>query len=239
MTNEDTSGFEEERWYEDALGYWSATPATINGMLGGYGSVTSLEAKGSMEFISEYVRGKRGAHNALKVPPRISTQYACDCGAGIGRVSKHFLLKIFDKVDLVEYTPKFIQHAERTYLAKEKSLGRIGKFMCLGLQEFTPEEGKYDLIWCQWVLGHLKDDDLEEFFKRCKKGLKPNGMIGVKENVSVFGYRFDKNDSSVTRYHIYRKAGLSLLKEATQHGMPDGLYEVKMYALEPKITDTT
>ena len=28
------------------------------------------------------------------------------------------------------------------------------------LQDFTPEEGKYDLIWCQWVLGHLTDGEM-------------------------------------------------------------------------------
>ena len=26
-------------------------------------------------------------------------------------------------------------------------------------QDFTPEEGRYDLIWCQWVLGHLTDGE--------------------------------------------------------------------------------
>ncbi|CAG8732628.1 656_t:CDS:2, partial [Cetraspora pellucida] len=217
--------------------YWSEAPATINGMLGGFGSVTNVETKGSMDFMLEYIRGKKGARNITKVPPRIDNQYACDCGAGIGRVSKHFLLKIFDKVDLVEYTPKFIKHAEKVYLANERRNGRIGKFICLGLQEFEPEEGKYDLIWCQWVLGHLTDDDLVKFFRRCRKGLKPNGLIGVKDNVAKFGYCFDKDDSSVTRSDeifkgLFQKAGLSLLKEATQHGMPDGLYEVKMYALE-------
>jgi protein N-terminal methyltransferase len=164
---------------------------------------------------------------------------------------------MFKKVDLVEYTPKFIKQAENDFLKKEKEEGKIGEFICSGLQEFIPKEGKYDLIWCQLVLGHLKDEDLIKFFERCKKGLKPKGLIGVKENVSVFGYQFDETDSSVTRHvfvylflrltnylsltylyelhrsdeifkNIFQKSGLKLIKEAIQPGMPGELFEVKM-----------
>ena len=90
------------------------------------------------------------------------------------------------------------------------------------MQDFTPEEGKYDLIWCQWVLGHLTDgemctpsghqcplfkenpvysaDHLVAFFQRCLKGLSPGGgLIVVKENVADTGAVFDEQDSSVTR----------------------------------------
>jgi protein N-terminal methyltransferase len=174
-------------------------PATIDGMLGGYGKITSTDVKSSSSFLSEFIKGKKGANNSVITKPRISTAYACDCGAGIGRVSKHFLLKHFKKVDLVECIQKFIEQAELTYLAEEKRRGRIGRFICEGLQTFTPEEGKYDLIWCQWVLSHLTDNDLIMFLERCKRGLKANGIIGIKENVAAVGYCFDEVDSSVTR----------------------------------------
>lgn len=41
-----------------------------------------------------------------------------------------------------------------------------------GLQTFAPPVGRYDLIWIQWVSGHLTDDDFVEFFKRCKVGFE-------------------------------------------------------------------
>ncbi|CAJ0844211.1 6003_t:CDS:2, partial [Entrophospora sp. SA101] len=97
--------FNKEGWYTDALDYWSSTPATINGMLGGFGVVSQLETNSSIEFIKEFIEGRKGARNVIKVPPYITKSYALDCGAGIGRVTKHFLLKVFEKVDLVEYTP--------------------------------------------------------------------------------------------------------------------------------------
>jgi hypothetical protein len=35
--------------------------------------------------------------------------------------------------------------------------GQVERFYCCGLQEFTPDPGRYDVIWSQWVLGHLND----------------------------------------------------------------------------------
>ncbi|CAG8481368.1 7800_t:CDS:10 [Ambispora leptoticha] len=220
--------------------FWSEKPANIDGMLGGFGSISNLDIKTSELFLSEYTRGKRGTRNMLRVPPRIVTKYACDCGAGIGRITKNLLTKMFDRVDLVEQTPKFIQHAQNEHLRQEVAAGKIGEFYCVGLQEFSPDPGRYDLIWCQWVLEHLTDDDLVAFFVRSKKGLRPDsGIICVKENVNVLGYTFDEEVCSVVRSDqifkdIFHKAGLKVLKESTQHGFPKDLFPVKIYALAPE-----
>ena len=32
------------------------------------------------------------------------------------------------------------------------------RFIREGLEGFEPEEGRYDAVWCQWVLGHLPDE---------------------------------------------------------------------------------
>ncbi|KAL8482199.1 hypothetical protein ACS0TY_028377 [Phlomoides rotata] len=34
--------------------------------------------------------------------------------------------------------------------------------------DFTPEAGRYDIIWIQWCIGHLSDDDFVSFFNRAK-----------------------------------------------------------------------
>jgi hypothetical protein len=41
-------------------------------------------------------------------------------------------------------------------------------FISLVLQDFTPEEGRYDVIWVQWCIGQLPDDDFISFFNRAK-----------------------------------------------------------------------
>ena len=81
---------------------------------------------------------------------------ALDCGAGIGRITKHLLTKHFEFVDLVEQDKHFLERA-RDYLADNQ---RVGSLYCSGLQNFNFSPASYDVVWCQWVLGHLTDDHL-------------------------------------------------------------------------------
>ena len=70
--------------------YWNKQPATIDGVLGGYGKVDQPDIKTSKAVLRRF-KAKM-----------VGTDYAVDMGAGIGRISMHLLLKEFKKVDLVE-----------------------------------------------------------------------------------------------------------------------------------------
>jgi len=97
------------------------------------------------------------------------------------------------------------------------------------------------VIWCQWVLGHLTEDHLVQFFVRAAKGLVPGGYIVVKENVTSSGeIERDEEDSSVTRppellREIFVKANLRIVKEFKQNKFPKELYAVHMFALQPNL----
>lgn len=77
-----------------------------------------------------------------------------------------------------------------------------------------------------------------------RRGLKPNGIIVVKENLtSSDKVEVDKEDSSVTRpitllQILLKQAGLHCIKEQKQNNFPRGLYTVKMFALVPDIIST-
>ncbi|KAH9043097.1 AdoMet dependent proline di-methyltransferase-domain-containing protein [Lactarius pseudohatsudake] len=118
-------------------------------------------------------------------------------------------------------------------------LGRVG---------YTPpvpdDDSGFDVVWCQWCLTYMNDADLIAFLKRSQAALRKDGpgVIVIKENVcrdgegSVPAIEFDEEDSSVTRSDlhwkkIFREAGLSILREQVQLGLPKGLFTVKMYAL--------
>lgn len=118
-------------------------------------------------------------------------------------------------------------------------LGRVG---------YTPpvpdDDSGFDVVWCQWCLTYMTDTDLVAFFKRSQAALRKEGpgVIVVKENLCSDGkggvpaIYFEEEDSSVTRSDLYwkkvfREAGLSLLREQVQYGLPRGLFTVKMYAL--------
>jgi len=201
-------------------------------MLGGLPEVHNADISASKKFLAPFL--KSSVLGRLK----LNTARALDCGAGIGRITKHFLSLYFDKVDLVEPVQKFIT-AAKTDILKHEYEQEVVQFYCCGLQDMIIEPLLYDLIWCQWSLCYLTDNDLVNFFSKCGANLKDGGLICIKENISRTEAMIDEDDSSVTRSdqqfkEIFSQSNLTLLKERKQDGFPKGLYPVKMYALIPK-----
>lgn len=143
-------------WYHDALSYWDQVPPTVDGVLGGFGMLSEEDVRGSTAFIEE-VRLER---------PELDSTCAIDCGAGIGRVTKQLLLPLFKKVHLLEQSPPLIAQAP-SYLGPDDA-SRV-ECLCYGMQAFEPVPQTYDLVWIQWVIGHLTDVDLVSFLKRCTR----------------------------------------------------------------------
>ena len=141
------------------------------------------------------------------------------------------------QVDIVEQDENFCKTIPS--FVGEEAAKRLGTIHNVGLQDFEFEPEKYDVVWSQWVLGHLKDNDLVDFFKRAQAGLKKHGIIVMKENfTNGDDVEVDEQDSSVTRPLAYTKdlikrAGLRVFKSRKQAAMPDGLYPIHMLALKP------
>ncbi|XP_053229550.1 N-terminal Xaa-Pro-Lys N-methyltransferase 1 isoform X1 [Podarcis raffonei] len=214
----------EKEFYSKAKKYWKDIPATVDGMLGGYGHISSIDIDSSRKFLLRFL---------LDEPNRTGTSRALDCGAGIGRITKRLLLPLFGTVDMVDVTADFLNQA-RTYLGEEGR--RVRNYYCCGLQDFSPEPSAYDVIWIQWVIGHLTDDHLSSFLKRCRLGLQPNGIIVIKDNMAQEGVIMDDVDSSVCRdlnvvCKIIRCAGLNLLAQEKQENFPDEIYHVYTLAM--------
>lgn len=141
----------------------------------------------------------------------------------------------FQTVDLVEQDEKFCRKARESL----NESGHLGEIYNVGLQEFVDNGKKYDVIWSQWVLGHLTDSDLVAFFKRISQMLNKNGMIVVKENFTKDNETIaDDTDSSVTRpiahfKKLIKQADLKIIKEARQTNFPKSLFPVYMLAMRP------
>ncbi|XP_042193340.1 N-terminal Xaa-Pro-Lys N-methyltransferase 1 [Callorhinchus milii] len=217
---------DEVAFYSKAQKYWKNIPPTVDGMLGGYGHISNIDINSSKKFLQRFVgdgAGKVGANLAL------------DCGAGIGRITKRLLLPMFKKVDMVDVTESFLAKA-KVFLGEDGK--RVENYFCCGLQFFAPQSQRYDVIWIQWVIGHLTDEHLTQFLKRCKKGLRSNGIICIKDNVTQEGLVMDEVDSSVCRdlgtlRKIIKLAGLSMLAEEKQDNFPDEIYQVYSLAMRP------
>jgi protein N-terminal methyltransferase len=118
----------------------------------------------------------------------------CLCSANrIGRVTEGLLLPMTESLDVVEPIAKF------TVALRAKQ--GVRQVYTMGLEEWQPEEGvQYDLVWAQWCLGHLTNEQLKQWLERCKRVLTPGtGVIVVKENTIFGGDAFDSVDSTVTR----------------------------------------
>ena len=59
------------------------------------------------------------------------------------------------------------------------------------------------LLRIQWCLLYLTDTDVQAMFQKAAVGLKPDGLIFVKENVCKEGFIVDNDDSSLTRSNAY------------------------------------
>ncbi|KAI1082301.1 alpha-N-methyltransferase NTM1 [Whalleya microplaca] len=213
--------------------YWASIDADVNGMLGGFPKVSRVDLRGSRSFLAKLGLGRTNGVKAVN--------NALEGGAGIGRVTQGLLLDLAHTVDVVEPIAKFTASLE--------GLDGVGQIFNVGLEEWQPAEGAtYDLVWNQWCLGHLTDQQLDEYLRRCKSVLsvgddgKVKGVICVKENMSTAGKDlYDNEDSAVTRQdekfrQIFENVGLRIVRTEIQHGFPHELYPVRMYALKPKET---
>eukprot|EP00241_Pyramimonas_parkeae_P023394 CAMPEP_0114285158 /NCGR_PEP_ID=MMETSP0059-20121206/5032_1 /TAXON_ID=36894 /ORGANISM="Pyramimonas parkeae, Strain CCMP726" /LENGTH=265 /DNA_ID=CAMNT_0001406027 /DNA_START=36 /DNA_END=833 /DNA_ORIENTATION=+ len=227
------------QWYKKGIDYWATVPATVDGVLGGYGMVTSADVAASAIFL------KKVFTEPLKQAARKERSLvALDCGAGVGRITEQFLLHVFNQVDLLEPLEHFINQAKTT-LGRDspknpKHVGTATNFFCSPMESFVPEKERYDVIWIQWAIGHLTDDDFVQFFDRCKNGLKPDGIIILKENNCESGFVVDKDDSSITRSDAYfrelfDKCQVEVIASEKQKGFPKELFAVRMYAMRPKV----
>ncbi|KAJ7685245.1 DUF858-domain-containing protein [Mycena polygramma] len=265
---------------EDGLEYWQTQPASLDGVLGGFGSgsLPRIDSLGSRLFLLNLLPELSTVPSAIRPlnPPTRRTR-ALDVGAGIGRVTADVLLHLVSDVVLLEPVDNFIQEAlarGRASVSPPAHLAHPWRgiadnsksvtFLRGTLQDFDPARphhatvldrvgytpsatdavSGFDVVWCQWCLGHLSDPDLVVFLRRSRAALRQPGrsVIVVKENLcsdqpdGSACIVFDEQDSSLTRSDkawkaVFEEAGLNLLNEQVQEGLPDGLYVVKMYAL--------
>jgi protein N-terminal methyltransferase len=237
-----------QAWYDKAADFYEThCPPTIDGVLGGFASISDVDLQGSRQFVQDLC----ACHHHYTID--FSSGAAVECGAGIGRVTKGLLLDLgVTQCDLVESSARLLYEAPE-YLGDDKA--SKCRFYHCGLQDWEPREQFYSIIWIQWVLCYLTDDDTVAFLKRCSQGLiradkdkedtdsnhrGGGGVIVLKENTCGDNQTFvvDNEDASVCRSLPYwlklvEKAGLRVIMQRIQSDFPEDLFPVPMLALEP------
>ena len=214
-------------WYTRAKGWYEDNcDTTIDGVLGGIGHISGRDLEGSRAFL-----------NQLELPlmPESNLSLACECGAGIGRVTKGLLLDVADRCDLVESSSRLLFSAP-DHLGDHQS--QKCRFFCTELQDWVPGANRYSIIWIQWTLCYLTDLDIVRFLRRCSEALVDGGWIILKENTCAEeAFVVDVDDASITRSLDYwldliAKSGLQVKRFEWQDDFPDDIFPVPMIALQ-------
>ncbi|EFA75349.1 hypothetical protein PPL_11426 [Heterostelium album PN500] len=184
------------KWYTSAADYWKSVDATVDGMLGGLSYVSDTDVECSNKFITEMTSLGRGR--------------ALDCGAGIGRVTQHLLLPLFEKVDLLEQNPLFLDEAKIIF----KDEKRVVNYFAVGLQDFD-----------------FKDKNNGEPIKY-DYNIAKKGFIMDKQDSSVT--RTDEH----LRY-LFSQADATVTKSILQPNFPKSLFPVRLYAINSTPTTTS
>lgn len=227
-----------DEWYRKSEAYWAEQKASVAGMLGGLDVLHTRDVNASRRFLNSLSSDSR----------QINRRRALDVGAGIGRVTRYLLSGEFQVVDMLEQSVSYLKESHN-YLESVKD--KVGRRIACGMQEFKSgglvardgiETGNlrmvYDVIWIQWTIGYLTDDDFVAFIQQCMECLSEQGIIIIKDNVARAGFLLDKDDSSIMRsnrylVHLLKKAGVTVIKQTRQLDFPKSVYPVRMYAVEP------
>lgn len=143
---------------------------------------------------------------------KLVTKRAIDAGAGVGRVTKLVLLKRYDTVRLVEADPNWSRRSQ-VYLGRKRSKGCT--FVCSRLEDIQPQTviawgEPADVVWLQWTLQYLTDQDAIRTLKSLASSLViGTGVLIVKENrpyapARLDRFQMDTPDGPHERYDLTR-----------------------------------
>ena len=165
---------DKKNWYKKREEHWASLEPNLLSVLGGYEDSQLPDVKCSCELL-----------NGLILTKQLNPISCLDCAAGIGRVTEYVLSNFFQDIDMFEKNKSFVEKCKVKFLGNNK----IKNIYECSLEEFEFKK-KYDLIWIQWCLENLEDEDLRPFLKKCYDNLNDNGIVIVKENL----YNIDEEE---------------------------------------------
>ncbi|KAK0619580.1 alpha-N-methyltransferase NTM1 [Immersiella caudata] len=196
--------------FNPAREYWEGDNTDVDGMLGGIPSMVSFS------HVSKLGIGKKNGWRT------VASALEGRGGGGGGAID--FVTD--GQQNAAAPVAKFVAPLEE--VTGERSVFNVG------LEDWLPSEGTvYDLIWLQWCVGYLADEQLVAFRKRCEEALNVDGgVMVVKENFSTSGAdALDEVDWVVTRVdstflRLFDEAGWRVIRTETQKGFS--------YAFKPR-----
>ena len=134
-------------------------------------------------------------HDKLQPGHKRKFLHAVDAGAGVGRITKHVLLKRYDEVRLVEGDEGWSKRS-KVYLGRKRASRCTFSNQRLHILSGADVRNwgePADLVWIQWTLQYLTDDDVVDCLRTLVGGLRAgSGVLVVKENRPFGSAREDR-----------------------------------------------
>ncbi|CAF0759790.1 unnamed protein product [Didymodactylos carnosus] len=190
--------------------YYTSRAPTIDTMLGGYSVVHESDIQESEQLLKTLFRVRKTCQEITHC-----FHSGVQLGCGIGRVTKHLLVKYFNRIDINDLLPEYIEQTKLNL--GEDLVDKVDKTYCCSIADLIVDKSRYDVIWTQWVLGYLDADSAVQLLKRLKLSLKKHGLIILKDNCSDQP-EFDPDDQYYVRsplqfYDVAHRSGLTVVKD--------------------------
>jgi len=127
---------------------------------------------------------RRERAEILAVLPDFTGQRVIDVGAGVGRFTAEFAARAREVV-AVDFLPEALE-TNRTRNASHTNV----EYRCTDATHLELEPRSADLIFSNWLLMYLSEDEIRVFLEHCGAWLTPSGRIFFKESceTNVLGY---------------------------------------------------
>jgi len=108
--------------------------------------------------------------------PQVGGMRVLELGAGIGRFTRR-LAERARHVTAVDFLQSYIEKNRQT----NASLGNVD-FLCMDVTKLKLEANQYDVIFSNWLLMYLSDEEVDALTHSMLKWLKPDGYLFIRES---------------------------------------------------------
>ncbi|KAL3116966.1 hypothetical protein niasHT_002925 [Heterodera trifolii] len=132
--------------------------------------------------------------NILALLPSVKGKFVVDIGAGIGRFTTVFAQSEATKVVATDFVASFVdKNRERNGAYANVVEWRVGD--ATGLQF---DEGSVDLVFTNWLLMYLADQEAVQFVANALQWLRPDGYLHLRESCSEASTKKSADHSTTT-----------------------------------------
>uniref|UniRef100_A0A914HY38 phosphoethanolamine N-methyltransferase n=1 Tax=Globodera rostochiensis TaxID=31243 RepID=A0A914HY38_GLORO len=139
--------------------------------------------------------------NILALLPSVNGKFVVDIGAGIGRFTTVFAQSEASRVVATDFVHSFVEKNRERNSEYANVEWRVGD--ATGLQF---DEGSVDLVFTNWLLMYMSDEEVVQFVANALQWLRPDGYLHLRESCSEPSTKKSVDNSSSSSSSLHNKS---------------------------------